>query len=218
MSRRSKGTLLVVLLVLMINFPILHSTWTSWRVDNSGTDVTVPVTQHDVLTPEDDPHYMLAFRFPQDIDRDQSTWTAEVEKSAYDEAVASGDVDVRVLEGNPAAYEVEGEVRSWLGLVTTLVADAILVLVALLLWRYGRRSRPQPLRLAAIGDLERCPPGGVIEQVEGTLYLVRGEVVQIADGQVVLDTGEREVVVVLDGHANPVGYQQPAQARGRVLG
>jgi hypothetical protein len=37
------------------------------------------------------------------------------------------------------------------------------------------------------------------------------------DREVVLDTGEREVVVVLDGHQNPVGYQQPAQVRGRVL-
>jgi hypothetical protein len=24
--------------------------------------------------------------------------------------------------------------------------------------------------------------------------------------------------VILDGHANPVGYQQPAQVRGRLVG
>ena len=93
----------------------------------------------------------------------------------------------------------------------------VILLLGLLLWRYGRRSRPEPLRLAAIGDLERCPPGGVIEQVEGSLYLVRGDVVEMDEHEVVLDAGQREVVVVLDGHTNPVGYQQPAQVRGRAL-
>ena len=57
----------------------------------------------------------------------------------------------------------------------------------------------------------------MLEQLEGTLYLVRGEVVGIADGEIVLDLGDRDVVVVLDGHRNPVGYQQPAQVRARVL-
>ena len=57
----------------------------------------------------------------------------------------------------------------------------------------------------------------VIEQVEGSLYLVRGDVVEMDEREVVLDAGLREVVVVLDGHANPVGYQQPAQVRGRAL-
>ena len=65
--------------------------------------------------------------------------------------------------------------------------------------------------------MERCPPGEVLEQIEGTLYLVRGEVVRIEDGEIVLDAGEQDVVVILDGHRNPVGYQQPAQVRGRVL-
>jgi hypothetical protein len=216
-SRRTKTIVLVVGLVLLINLPIVHSTWTNWRVSASGTDVTVPLAEHDVLTPEDDPHHMLGFRFPEEIDPDRVLWTAEVEPDAYDEAVESGRVEVRVLEDNPAAYQVEGEVRSWFGLVTTLAADAVLLLVVVLMWRYGRRSRPAPLRLAAISDLERCPPGGVIEQVEGSLYLVRGEVVEMGEREVVLDAGLREVVVVLDGHANPVGYQQPAQVRGRAL-
>jgi len=217
MTRRAKTILLVVLLVLVINLPAVHSTWINWRVGANGKDVTVPLTQHDVLTPEDDPHYLVAFRFPEEIDPDRATWTAEVHKTAYDDAVAAGTVEVRVLEDNPAAYEVEGEVRSWLGLITTIAADAMLALVLLLLWRFGRRSRPTPLRLAAIGDVERCPPGPLIEQVEGSLYLVRGEVVEVGTDELVLDAGERDVVVVLDGHRNPVGYQQPAQVRGRAI-
>ncbi len=217
MKRRKRGAILVAVLVLFINLPMLHSTWTAWRVDRSGTDLTVELADHDVLTPEDDRQYWLGFRFPEDIDPDQVLWTARVERSAYDEAVAAGTVEVRVLEDNPAAYQVEGQVRSNVGLVTTLVADAILLLILLLLWRFGRPTRPLPLRIAAIGDVERCPPGAVLEQVEGTLYLVRGEVVQVDGDEIVLDAGERHVVVILDGHRNPVGYQQPAQVRGRVV-
>jgi hypothetical protein len=216
-KRRKRGALLVVVLVLFINLPILHSTFTDWRVERSGTELTVDLTDHDVLTPEGDRQYWLGFRFPEDVDPDQAVWTARVEESAYDEAVAAGTVDVRVLEDNPAAYRVEGQVRSNVGLITTLVADAILLLVLFLLWRFGRPSRPLPLRIAAIGDVERCPPGAVVDQVEGTLYLVRGEVVRIDVDEIVLDAGERDVVVILDGHQNPVGYQQPAQVRGRLV-
>ena len=104
-----------------------------------------------------------------------------------------------------------------MGLFITLFADAILLVILLLVWRFRGRGRPEPLRMAAIGDVERCPPGAVLEQLEATLYLVRGEVIGIADGEIVLDLGDQDVVVVLDGHRNPVGYQQPAQVRARVL-
>jgi hypothetical protein len=217
-SRRVRRVLLVVVLVAFINLPVLHSTWTSWRVDRSGTDVSAALAEHRVVSPDDDPRYWLGFRFPDEIDPGRQVWSAEVDRATYDAAVAERTVEVRVLADNPAAYRAEGQVRRWFGLVTTLVADAILLLIVLLVWRYGGRSRPAPLRMAAIGDVERCPPGVVFEQIEGTLHLVRGEVVEIGDGEIVLDLGEREVVVVLDGHHNPVGHQQPAQVRGRVLG
>ncbi len=215
--RRRRGAILIAVLVLVINLPILHSTWLAWRVDRSGTDLTVDLVNHDVLTPEDDRQYWVGFRFPEEIDSDQTLWTARVEKAAYDDAVAEGVVQVRVLEDRPAVYRVDGQVSSSVGWITTLVADAILLVILLLLWRFGRPSRPLPLRIAAIGDVERCPPGAVVEQVEGSLYLVRGEVVLIDLDEIVLDAGEREVVVILDGHQNPVGYQQPAQVRGRLV-
>ena len=42
--------------------------------------------------------------------------------------------------------------------------------------------------------------------------------VEKSDDSVVLDLGDRRVVVELDGFANPVGYQQPAQVVGRMIG
>lgn len=215
--QRKRRILLVLLLVAFINLPMLHSTWTRWKVERSGTVVTATVVDDRVTEDSDGDRYWLAFTFPVEIDPDEEVWPAEVEKRVYDEAVATQELEVRVIEGQPAAYEAEGQVRHWSGLVVTVLADLILVVIVLLFWRFGRRSRPLPLRLAAIEDVERCGPGGVLEQLDGTLYLVRGEVAEMEDGEIVLDLGDQDVVVVLDGHDNPVGYQQPAQVRGRLL-
>ena len=215
--RRKRRILLVILMVAFINLPVLHSTWTGWRVERSGVDVAAEVVDNRATGQEDGARYWLAFTFPEEIDPDQETWPAEVQQDVYDEAVATGEVAVRVLEDQPSAYEAEGEVRQWSGLVVTLVADLILVVIVLLFWRFGRRSRPLPLRVAAIGDVERSAPGALLEQLDGTLYLVRGEVAEMDEGEIVLDLGDQDVIVILDGHANPVGYQQPAQVRARLL-
>lgn len=215
--QRKRRIVLVLLLVAFINLPIVHSTWTRWKVERSGTDVTAQVVDDRVTRNGGEDRYWLAFTFPEEIDPDQEVWPAEVEESVYDDAVASGEVGVRVLEDQPSAYEADGQVRHGFGLLVTVLADLILLTIVALLWYFGRRGRPLPLRIAAIGDVERCPPGGVLEQIEGSLYLVRGEVAEMDDGEIVLDLGDQDVVVLLDGHDNPVGYQQPAQVRGRLL-
>jgi hypothetical protein len=88
-----------------------------------------------------------------------------------------------------------------------------------LTWRFGMslgRGRPD-LRMVATDDVQRCRPGTELEQV-GDLWVVKGDVVERTDDTVVLDLGDRRVVVELGGYANPVGYQQPAQAVGRMIG
>ncbi len=216
MTRRTNRILLVVVLVAFINLPVLHSTWTRWQVDRNGTDTVAEVVDTRLLDEDADPSYWLVFRFPEAIDPDRLAWSAQVDRPTFEEASAQRSVDVRVLEDQPAAHIVEGEVRNRVGLLITLVADAILLAILLLVWR-ARPTRPVPIRIAAIGDVERCPPGGVLEQIEGDLYLVRGEVTGIDGDEIVLDAGERDVLVILDGHHNAVGYQQPAEVRGRIV-
>jgi len=217
MSRRANRIFLVVVLLAFINLPVLHSTWTRWQVERNGTDTVAEVADTRVIGGADDPSYWVVFRFPEDIDPDQLSWSAQVEKDVFEAADAEGSIDVRVLESRPAAHIVEGQIRNPLGYIITLVADAIILAILLLAWRSRGRRRPVPIRIAAIGDVERCPPGAVLEQIEGDLYLVRGEVTGLDGDEIVVDAGERDVLVILDGHQNPVGYQQPAQVRGRIV-
>ncbi|GCD90123.1 hypothetical protein [Nocardioides sp. LS1] len=212
----TKAWLLIALVAVMINLPLVHSSITSWRVDRSGVDVTATVVDAETVAGES-PQYFVKFHFSKDVDPDQTLWSADVEKATYDDASASKQVAVRVLPGNPAAFEVDGQAHSSLGLVVTIVADLALLGMVLLAWRFRGRLRPQ-LRGIAVDDVERCAPGSALERLDGDLYLVRGEVSHVADHQVVIDLGDRSIAIELDGHSNDVGYQQPAQVRARLVG
>jgi hypothetical protein len=59
---------------------------------------------------------------------------------------------------------------------------------------------------------------GTLDRVPGDLYEAVGTVVSSEDGEVVLDLGERSVVVLLAGHANPVPVGSPARVVGPLIG
>ncbi|MBB3045550.1 hypothetical protein [Nocardioides soli] len=212
MKRRTRYVLVLVLAAVLVNLPLLHATWTDLRVDRSGVEVEATVVDHRTAGGQ----HLLTFRFPEDIDPDQRTWSADVDAATFDRAVGTGEITVRVVESDPAAYRVDGQVDSSALLVITLIADVLLVVVALLLWRYGGRRRPQ-LRAIAVGDVERCPPGVALDRIEGETYLVRGEVAELGDDRVVIELADRSVLVLLDGHRNPVGHQQAAQVHARLI-
>ncbi|CAI9402395.1 hypothetical protein [Nocardioides sp. T2.26MG-1] len=211
--RRGRGRTAFVLLLLavVVNLPLVHSTWTDARVESAGVEVTATVVEHD------DGSRRLAFRFPTDIDADQRTWSAEVDDTTYDDAVESGAIEVRVLEDDPSAYRVSGAVESRVPLVVTIVADVVLLILIMLMWRFGGRMRAR-LRAVALGDVERCAPEILLERLHAEDYLVRGEVLEVGPDRVVLDLGNRTIEVLLDGHLNPVGHQQAAQVRARMIG
>lgn len=212
MKRRTRYVLVLLVAAVLINLPLLHSTWTDQRVERSGIDVRASLVEHRVVGGQ----HLLSFTFPESVDSDQRTWQADVDTTTYDRAVHSGEVGVRVLPDEPAAYRAEGQVTSNALLVMTLLADALLIVSALLLWRLGGRRRPQ-LRAIALADVERSAPGTALDRIEGETFLIRGEVTAIEPGQVVLELGARSVLVYLDGHLNAVGPQQPAQVRARLV-
>ncbi|MEI5673354.1 MULTISPECIES: hypothetical protein [unclassified Nocardioides] len=212
------GLMLVAVVLLMVNLPLAHSTWLRWQLERSGVEVTARVVADTVQ----DGRSYVGFALPEDVageqlDEDERGWTVEVSEDVREQAVAAGEIEVRVLPERPSSYAVEGEVRGSGALVVTLVADVLLLAGGLLLWRYRQGIRPE-LRLVAHGDVERCPPGAVLDRLEGDEYVVAGEVESIADDRLVLQVAGRRVVVELAGHHNPVGHQQSARVRGRMVG
>lgn len=218
MTARIRTLLLMVLLAVVINLPIAHSTWSDAQLDRTGIDVTAVVVDHGTLPPKDDPRFFIDFRYPEEVDPAGDAWSVGVSRSTYDQAVTSGTLEVRVLPERPSRFRVEGQDTSNLILGLTLFADLILLGLAILTWRFGGTLGRRPaLRMVATDDLQRCKPGAELEQI-GDLWVAQGEVVEKSDDTVVLDLGGRRVVVELNGFANPVGYQQPAQAVGRMIG
>jgi hypothetical protein len=201
--------LLVLLVVVMVNLPFVHSRWQDHRLDQDGVDVQARVTD------QGDDGRELGFAVRARGDQPAVRGTAQVDEAAYDDAVASGRTTVRVLPGSATVWRVAGQVESRVGLVVTVAADVVLLVLVLLLLRFGSRLR-QDMVLLATEDLERCPPGSVLDQVDGLRFVVCGEVESVEDDAVVLDLGDRRVRVLLDGHHNPAGPQQPVRATGTL--
>ena len=209
----------VLILIAVINLPLAGSTIQGWQVDSSGKNVVASLTKYETLGSDDDPTYWLAFRFDRSVDPDQQTWIAQVDRAHYERAMSTRQVKARVLPNHPSAYRVAGQVHGKVGLIVTLLADLALVGFVLLSRRYGReRHKTEVLRVAAIEDITRGPVEPLVEQIEGDLYLVRGEILKQDEHEVWIDAGQDVILVILDGHANPVGYQQAAQVRGRLVG
>jgi hypothetical protein len=214
-TARTRRLLFVVAVLLVLTFPLAATLVTRARVERSGVDVVASVVE----AAHEGDSYLLAFRFPEGIDPDQRRYSAEVGRATYEKAAESKQVTVRVLEGRPRAHRVEGEIEGKSQYVVVGVADALVLAVGLWWVKVGRR-RPA-VRMQAVGPLE--PAGddetGSLGRAPGEdVYEVVGHVVSADDTEVVLDVGERRVVVVLAGHANPVDVGSPARARGPMIG
>ena len=69
-----------MLAAVLVNLPLLHSTWTDHRVERSGVDVHATVVEHRTVGGQ----HLLTFTFPASIDPDQRTWQADVDAATYD--------------------------------------------------------------------------------------------------------------------------------------
>jgi hypothetical protein len=226
-SRRTR-LLLLLLLVVVVNLGPLGSWWTQERLDRDGVSERVAASTEGM--PEGQvvvalPPEVTEAVAPDDADRTEDqpddragllARTATLEPAAYDDAVATGEVEVTWLEDDPATYRVEGE-QGGTGLATLLVVNAgVLLLVAVVLLLRGR-TRPE-LRMVATADVRRVPPGPLLERVEGNDYVVRGDVESLTEDELVLAVADRRVRVLLDGHANPASYQHSVEVRGTMIG
>lgn len=219
--------LLLLLLVVVVNLGPLGSLWTQQQLDRDG------VSERVVATTQGMPQGQVVVALPPEVteavapgadeggseDPDQAgllARTVTLEPAAYDDAVATGEVEVTWLEGDPGTYRIEGE-EGGVGIATLLVVNAgVLLLVAVVLLLRGR-TRPE-LRMVATADVRRVPPGPLLERVEGNDYVVRGDVESLTEDELVLTVADRRVRVLLDGHANPASYQHSVEVRGTMIG
>ncbi len=214
-TSRNRRLFFVAVMLLLLTFPLVSTILTRARVERSGVDVTATVVE----AGQKGDSYLVAFRFPEEVDPDQRQYSAEVERASYEEAKETKQIRVRVLEGRPEAHLVDGEIHSKAPFWFVLVADAIVLLVGLWWVRVGRR-RP-PVRMRALGPLEPAADEdtGSLERVPNEdIYEAVGTLLSADDAEAVLDLGERRVVVALDGHPNPLEVGSPARVRGSVIG
>ena len=217
-SRRGVWILTVGIVALLINLPIAHSWWTSYRLDSVGVATTARVLEAESLPrgSADPQKFFIVYQLPRDADPERREFTAEIDQETFTAAEASKQIDIVYLEGKPGANRVDGARSGSLGLWLAGLADLALIAALLLALRYGLKPE-KPLVLLATADVKRCKPMFGVDQ-DGIEYVVRGDVIEMSGGEIVVHAGAgREVRVVLGDHQNPVGYQQPAEVRGREL-
>ena len=215
--RRSR-LLLVLLLLVVVNIPPVHAAWTDHRLDGDGVTETVPA----VTDGGDGDATVVEVSLPTAVAEELGgaqgllTQPTALEPDAYADAAATGQVEVTYLPEDPGTYRVEGA-SGGLALATVLLANAALLLVVGLFLLVRGRTRPE-LRMVATADVRRVPPGALLERVNGNDYVVRGDIEELADDELVLQVADRRVRVLLDGHANPASYQQSVEVRGTMIG
>lgn len=214
-SRRAAMAMAIGLMVL-ITLPAAWSLWNAWRLEAVGVRTDAVVTDTHAVPASDPERYFVRYRLSDEADDGQPQYIARVSRAAWEDARADGSIEATYLLEKPGVNKVEGQVANTLALWMTLIADAALLGLLVLAMKF-RPARAKPLVLLATADVVRARPGFSVEE-EGNEYVVRGEVLRIGEGEIVLAVGpEREVRVVLGEYRNPVGYEQPAEVRGRRL-
>ena len=211
---RTRKILVVVIALLVINLPYAVYQYRIHSVSSDGVQVTATV----VSSARAGDDVVLGLRFPASVDPDQRVRTARVTATAGAAAVRAGEVDVRVLQGHPAVFDLPGQKRSHGSTIITLGADVLVLVMILLMWRLGGRIRRPALVAVALGDVEGGEEGSLLDkQADGT-YVINGEVTEALVDSLVLALRERDVTVHLRGHVNPIDVGAQAKVHAHLVG
>jgi len=205
---------LIVLALLVINVPYALYSWQQHRVATSGDKVTATVVAVHEAGDDSD----VAFRLPASVDDEQKTRSVRVHRDVAVEAERTQQIEVRVLDGNPDAFHVDGQIRGWGGLILTLVADALILLMILLSWRLGGRIRRPTLVGIAVEDVQSGDHDSLLDKQEDGTYLINGEVASTGPSSLVLTLRDRNVEIHLRDHENRVAVGERARVRAQLVG
>jgi hypothetical protein len=157
---RWSRVVVVVLALVVINVPYAVFQWQQHRVATDGDEVVASVVSVHKAGDDID----VAFRLPRSVDEGQKARVVRVHRDVGLAAARTQQLEVRVLHGNPDVYHVEGQVNGWGGLILTLVADALVLLMVLLFWRFGGRIRRPTLVGVAVEDVQDGEEGSLLDK------------------------------------------------------
>lgn len=206
--------LLVVVALLVINVPWLTHEWQLHRAATDGTRVEATV----VGLSRDGDKAVVSFRLPTSVDPSHQARTAVIDLTTAEAAARTRQIGVRVLDGHPSIYRVDGQVRSWGAAAITLTADLLVLLLIALSFRLGGRIRRPGLVAMALDDVREGEEGSLLDKQEDGTYLINGEVSEIDASSLVLSLRDRNVTVRLEGHSNPVAVGGRARVRASLVG
>ncbi|MET0998786.1 MAG: hypothetical protein ABWX73_08750 [Marmoricola sp.] len=208
-----RRVVVVLVALFLVNLPFVHQTLSEREVTRSGRDVEASVVDSRTINGR----RFVDYRLPASIDEERVTYSARVDDATYEQARETGVLSVRVVPDEPSANRPNGEVTSSLFLVVAVIADVVLLLVALLFWRRWRRW--------ALHEVVAVEPGG------GVTLTSRGQTLTVVgpdgwSGRV--QAGDRvtgSMHLVAEGDVLPglplSGFEQVTGssyvARGRVL-
>ncbi len=181
--------MVVLLALFLVNLPFVHQTLTERKVTKSGRDIEATLVDSRTINGR----HFVDYRLPASIDRSRTRYSARVDDATYEDAKETDVLAVRVVPGDPSANRPTGEVTSSLFGMVAIIADVVLLLVAVVFWRRWRRwsvhevvavgpdgvtLRSRGQTLTVIGPAawtERVQPG---DRVSGSMHLVaEGDVV-----------------------------------------
>jgi hypothetical protein len=206
--------LLVVIALLVVNVPWIAHEWQLHRAATEGVRVQATV----VSLSHSGNDAIVEFRLPKDVDPSQDVRTAKIDGTTAAAAASTGRIGVRVLEGHPSVYRVDGQVRGWGATAVTVVADAVILLLIALSLRLGGRIRRPTLVARALADVREGEDGSLLDKQEDGTYVINGEVSSADPSMLVLTLRDRDVTVRLEGHHNPVGVGGRARVRASLVG
>lgn len=148
--------------LFLVNLPFVHQSLSDREVARSGRVVDASVTAARTVNGR----HLVDYRLPASVDRDRTRYSARLDRATYALARETRVLPVRVVPGKPSANRPEGEVGSPLFAVVALGADAVLLLVCVLLWRRWRRWSMHEV-LAVDGELVTLASRGQTVTVEG---------------------------------------------------
>jgi hypothetical protein len=206
--------ILVAVVLVVINVPYALHELQMQRVKTSGDQVTATVVG--VSRAGDDAD--LAFKLPASVDDAQKVRSVRVPLDVAQEATRTKTLEVRVLQGHPGVFHVDGQIRGWGGLILTLTADALVALMLVLSWRLGGRLRRPTLVGIAVEDVQNGDQGSLLDKQDDGTYLINGAVRSTGPSSLVLALHDREVEIHLRDHENPIAVGEQACVRAQLVG